>query len=276
MTILGTASSAIDGDVSSMRLFDMHCHVDFAPNAASLAAGLDELGVSAFSATVTPEGYERAVQELAACGNVRVALGLHPWGVAEGESDGANRALERFEHLVGSTRFVGEIGLDFGARHGASREAQERAFDRVVSACANLGGKVLTLHAVRAAGAVLDALERHRATEGSACVFHWFSGSSDDLQRAIRLGCFFSVGPRMLATKRGRAYAQAVPRERLLLETDEPSAPGAALEAGAWRGLLERALVDLAGLRDESAADLGMRIAATSALLLEDDSRLEG
>ena len=80
----------------------------------------------------------------------------------------------------------------------------------------------------------------------------------------------------MLATKRGRAYAQAVPRERLLLETDEPSAPGASLEAGAWRGLLERALVDLAGLRDESAADLGMRIAATSALLLEDDSRLEG
>lgn len=259
-----------------MRLFDMHCHVDFAPNAASLAAGLNELGVSAFSATVTPEGYERAVQELAACGNVRVALGLHPWWVAEGESDGANRALERFEHLVGLTRFVGEIGLDFGARHVASREAQERAFDRVVSACANLGGKVLTLHAVRAAGAVLDALERHRATEDSACVFHWFSGSSDDLQRAIRLGCFFSVGPRMLATKRGRAYAQAVPRERLLLETDEPSAPGASLEAGAWRGLLERALVDLADLRDESAADLGMRIAATSALLLKGDSRLEG
>ena len=31
---------------------------------------------------------------------------------------------------------------------------------------------------------------------------------------------FFSVGPHMLASKRGRAYAQAIPRDRLLLETD--------------------------------------------------------
>lgn len=269
MTALEAAPSAIDGDVSSMRLFDVHCHVDFAPDAASLAAGLDALGVSAFSATVTPEGYERAVQELAGCGNVRVALGLHPWWVAGSEAGGTGQALERFEHLVGSTRFVGEIGLDFGARHVASREAQERAFDRMVSASVASGGKVLTLHAVRAADAVLDALERYRATEGGACVLHWFSGSSDDLQRAIRLGCFFSVGPRMLATKRGRAYAQAVPRERLVLETDEPSAPGASLEAGAWRGLLERALVDLAGLRGEQVAELGMQMGATSALLLE-------
>ena len=268
MTILGTASSVVDGDVSSMRLFDLHCHVDFAPNAASLAVGLDELGVSALSATVTPEGYERAVQELAACGNVRVGLGLHPWWGAGSETGDGGEALESFERLVGSARFIGEIGLDFGARHVASRDAQERAFDRVVSACVKRGDKVLTLHAVRAAGAVLDALERHRATEGNACVFHWFSGSSGDLQRAIRLGCFFSVGPRMLATKRGRAYARGLPRERLLLETDEPSSPGASLEAGVWRGLLERTLADLAGLRDESAADLGMRIAATSASLL--------
>ena len=137
------------------------------------------------------------------------------------------------------------------------------AFERVARACAS-GGKVLSIHAVKAAGEALDVLERAGALAGNACIFHWFSGTSDELQRAVRAGCFFSINPRMLASKRGRAYAQAVPAERLLLETDAPSQPGERYDAPAEAARLAAMLEALADLRRTPRDDLAARIARTS------------
>jgi TatD DNase family protein len=53
---------------------------------------------------------------------------------------------------------------------------------------------------------------------------HWFSGSVRDLDRAIKLGCWFSVGPAMLTGEKGRALAARMPRERVLTESDGPFA----------------------------------------------------
>lgn len=248
---------------SESRRYDLHCHLDFAGDPRALATGLNDRGIDCLSVTVTPEGFERARTELSGCANVRVGLGLHPWWV-EGDSCGAER-IERFESLLGAARFVGEVGLDFGARHEASRAAQVAAFERIASGCATQGNKVLSLHAVRAAGVVLDVLEHHDVPSDNACIFHWFSGTSDELQRAIKLGCFFSVGERMLATGRGRAYAQAIPLNRLLLETDLPPEAGSVDACAKMDVSLREALSALETVRGEGAAE---RIAGTSASLL--------
>ena len=55
-------------------------------------------------------------------------------------------------------------------------------------------------------------------------VMHWFSGSARDLDRAIALGCWFSVGPAMLNGEKGRALTERMPRERVLTESDGPFA----------------------------------------------------
>jgi TatD DNase family protein len=55
-------------------------------------------------------------------------------------------------------------------------------------------------------------------------VLHWFSGSLRDLDRGIRLGCWFSVGPAMLAAEKGRVLAARMPRDRVLTESDGPFA----------------------------------------------------
>lgn len=52
------------------------------------------------------------------------------------------------------------------------------------------------------------------------------------------MGCWFSVGERMLATKRGRAYVQSIPSDRLLLETDAPPVGGGINEVAATLELL--------------------------------------
>ena len=68
----------------------------------------------------------------------------------------------------------------------------------------------------------------------------------------------------MLASKRGRAYAQAVPAERLLLETDAPSQPGERYDAPAEAARLAAMLEALADLRRTPRDDLAARIARTS------------
>ena len=174
--------------------------------------------------------------------------------------------------LVARNRFIGEVGLDLSPRRADTREAQLDALACVAHACARTGRKVLSVHAVRAVDQVLDVLEHASVfggLTGNACIIHWFSGTSDQLTRARRVGCYFSVNPRMLDSKRGRAYAQAIPADRLLLETDEPASEGAPWSAARVRGSLEETLTQLAALRGDDPAQLREQIAQTSRTLLQ-------
>ena len=234
-----TLAREIFGD--SFALADMHCHLDFSSDMAALARLAQAHSAAAFSNTVTPEGYLAASKALAGFPNVRTGIGLHPWWVADGRC-GAEQ-VELACELARTSQFVGEVGLDFAPRREGTFETQLDAFERIVETCCVQGDKVISIHAVRSATAVLDVLERHGATCDNACILHWFSGSSQELARARKLGCHFSINPAMLTTKRGRAYVRQIPPERLLLETDLPEEGEDAAQAGpAWIAQLEHAV----------------------------------
>lgn len=255
--------------MGELAYFDMHCHLGFCEDATQAARALAAAGVGAFSNTVTPAEFAEQRVALAGAGNVRTGAGLHPWWI--GEYDVAAN-WDRLYGLVARNRFVGEVGLDSSPRHADTRKAQLDALACVAHACARTGDKVLSVHAVRAVDDVLDVLERADALTvdaGNACIIHWFSGTSDQLTRARRTGCYFSVNPRMLQSKRGRAYLQAIPVDRLLLETDEPASAGAPWDATRVRELLEETLTQLAVLRGDDPAQLREQIAQTSRTLLQ-------
>lgn len=201
-------------------MFDAHVHLDFMANGEEVAAAAQAAGVQLFAGTVTPAGFAAARERFAGFGNVHLGLGLHPWWVESADDAGP------FLALLPETRFVNEVGLDFGKRHGVTRDAQVAVFTRIAEACAQAGGKVLSIHSVHAAREALDTLEAAGALETCTCVFHWFTGPSDQLKRAIGAGCLFSVGSRMLATGKGREYAKAIPVAQLLVETDAPPEQG--------------------------------------------------
>lgn len=249
-----------------LRLFDMHCHLDFGEDPQALAADLQRIGIGCLSATVTPDAYLGAANVLAPYDNVRVGLGLHPWWVAEGA---ASRSMtDAFCQLVGEVHVVAEVGLDFGSQHVGMHEAQLAAFEQIARACAEDGGHVLSVHAVKSADIVLDILTETGALSANECIFHWFSGTSDELVRAARAGSYFSANPHMLETKRGRAYAQAIPADRLLLETDEPASPGAPFDALSVERTLKHMISQLASLRRCAYDELEETIARTSETLL--------
>ena len=149
---------------------------------------------------------------------------------------------------------VGEVGLDFSRAHASTRAAQLCAFDRIVAACAAQprAGRVVSIHAVHAATEALDILERHGLPAHATCIFHWFSGSGEDLNRLRALGCLVSVNECMLATRRGRAYARQLPEDALLLETDAPAWLDAPCSAAELEASLAHTLSLLAEIRGAS------------------------
>ena len=293
--------------------FDMHCHLGFVPSPGVTAKDGAAAGIGAFSCTVEPAEYEQLQLILASAPNVALGLGAHPWWIADGRV--GETELARFCELARTTRFIGEIGLDFAGPRDTeeSRALQTAAFARILAACnqpiaplaaTNLEGaaatgaqgitgttitsteaaqsdqgaptrstaetaqKLVSVHAVNAAVTALDLLERAGTFALHRVIFHWFSGTSDDLHRAVELGCFFSVGPRMLASRRGREYARQIPLGQLLLETDMPARAGDELPAEVWRAELGNALSGIAQLKGINREALTHELAETSSTLL--------
>lgn len=255
------------------RLVDMHCHLDRMANCLDVAEGASKRGVGIFCMTVTPCDALHAKETFARCTNVRVGVGLHPWWVDDGaQASGgdSDQAVEYAATMAAQSDYIGEIGLDFSSAHVHSAAAQLAAFERIVRSCAEhpRRGRVISLHAVRSANTALDALERYDLPCQTACIFHWFSGTSDDLARLRNLGCYISVNERMLATRRGREYARQMPADRLLLETDAPEQLDTARTAAQIEASLARTLCELALIRGADECKLGSLIAHTSSRLL--------
>ncbi|MCG2665735.1 Qat anti-phage system TatD family nuclease QatD [Bradyrhizobium sp. GCM10023182] len=200
-----------------MRLVDFHCHLDLYPDFEALVAESDRLGIFTLAVTTTPKAWARNNKLASSTKYVRAALGLHPQLVAE-----RWREIDLWERLLAETRYVGEVGLDAGPRFYASMDRQIEVFRRILRSCAQAGGKILSIHSVRAAPKVLDLIEEEIPEGRAKFVFHWFTGSAADARRAADLGCYFSINSQMLATDRGRALVTSLPIDRLLTETDGP------------------------------------------------------
>lgn len=254
------------------RLFDAHCHLAWEKDPAAVAADCARRGAALACCTVTPREFLDARESLASVPNVLLGVGVHPWWVADGRADTADVDLAC--ELAREAALVGEVGLDFSPARSdtAGNEAQFTALTRICNAAAAQAGgapKVVSLHAVRSAGAVLDVLEGTGAAHGCRCVMHWFSGTSDELGRAVGMGCLFSVGERMLATRRGREYARQLPKERLLLETDLPDAGGQGVGTEGLLSSLDRGLTALAQVRGTDKDELACTLAANARDLLD-------
>lgn len=198
-------------------LIDTHFHLDLMDNMQTLIREFRNADVGVIAVGTTPKAYEREKQFCSGVDNIRVGLGLHPQLIAERESE-----IDLFLKLVIDGRYIGEIGLDFNSAYIASKEQQLSCFRRIAKACADEGNKVLSIHSVKAAGAVIDELEKAGTFRNNICIFHWFTGTVAERRRAIDAGAWFSVNPRMLKTKSGQETIKAIPADRLLLETDAP------------------------------------------------------
>lgn len=196
-------------------MIDFHAHLDLYPDPAGAVELCRQNGTYVLSVTTTPSAWLGTKRLAVGAPRIRTALGLHPQIAHQ-----RKRELSLFDTLLSNSAYVGEIGLEGGKDWKPYFSDQIAVFDHILKSCEQAGGKVMSIHSRQAATDVLNMLEAH--PRSGTPILHWFTGSQKELTRAIDLGCWFSVGPAMLKSAKGKTLAASMPRERVLTETDGP------------------------------------------------------
>jgi TatD DNase family protein len=208
-----------------MQLVDTHVHINFDRFQTDLddvvarwrAAGLVRLVHSC----VEPAEFAQ-IQSLAdRFPELRFAVGLHPLDVDQWTPELGDRIAEL---AASDDRVVaiGETGLDLFKSDRL--ELQKEAFWAQLSIARQLGRPVI-VHCRDAADEAWRLLVQFQAQEGPVQgVMHCWGGSPEEAQRFVELGFYISFSGTVTFKKAEQiqSSAQAVPLDRLLIETDCP------------------------------------------------------
>ena len=198
----------------NLDYIDTHCHIDLyqSPNEILKKAHQSKIGVIAV--TNIPSVFSHMMAFTDNQEYAYPALGLHPELVAERGSE-----IELMWRLFDKTRFIGEVGLDYTTPHQTVRSHQRRVLGNILEKCSDAGDKILTIHSRRAAGDVVNAIGENFA---STVILHWYTGTQKILEQAIANGYYFSINLAMVHSKKGKEIICAVPKDKILTETDGP------------------------------------------------------
>ena len=145
--------------------------------------------------------------------NVFCAFGLYPENLTM-------KKFNEFSKFVFNHRkrlfAIGEIGMDF--MHGKNPELQEKIFRKQLEMARKYKVPAI-IHTRKAEKEVLDILSDY---QGVKLVLHCFSGNFKLVERAIGLGCYFSVPTSIVRLEHFQKLIMKVPREKILTETDAP------------------------------------------------------
>ena len=205
-------------------LVDSHCHLDF----ADFDAERDRIVKSAHDASVgcmvtvctRVKQFDRILAIAETYGRVYCSVGTHPHNAHE-ESDisaGELIRLSRHRKVVA----IGEAGLDY-RYDNAPQEAQATGL-RTHIAAARETELPLVIHSRDADDDMAAILTEETGKGAFPFVLHCFSSGRGLAETGIELGGYVSFSGIVTFRKSEdlRQMARALPRDRLLIETDAP------------------------------------------------------
>lgn len=198
-------------------MIDFHCHLDLYKNALDILPEVAARNIFVLVVTTSPRAWQATSKIFAGYQNIKVALGLHPEIIEKKKTE-----FDLLISLISKAEFIGEIGIDGSRKYFSTFELQKSLLKEIFQECQRQGGRVLSLHSRSAVSQILDLIEKY--PDAGIPVLHWFTGTPTELKRAIDLGCWFSVGPSMISTAKGKNLVSLMPRDRILPETDGPFA----------------------------------------------------
>ena len=198
-------------------LIDTHFHLDLMDNMQLLIKQFYDENIGIIAVGTTPLAYRQELKFVSNTNAIRVGLGFHPQLVEQ-----RHQEIDLFLQLSREAKVIGEVGLDFNKVYEDSKTTQLICFQKIARQCAIEGEKVLSIHSVKSAKAVIEVLQETGAFDNCKCIFHWFTGSTSERKLAIDNGAYFSINPKMLRTKAGQDVIRNIPADRILLETDAP------------------------------------------------------
>ena len=193
------------------HLFDTHFHLDLQKNRSSSIREIEEKQIYTIAVTNLPDLYRKEIGEIASK-YIRFALGFHPELICKYKSQ-----IPLMWDMLPEARYIGEVGLDYTEKEGLKE--QTMFFSELIERCRYDSNKIMTIHSRRAVGKVLGILGDNYRFKA---ILHWFTGSKDELKKAIEFGCYFSINGAMMKSKRFIDILPLIPSNKMLLETDSP------------------------------------------------------
>ena len=222
-----------------MRWFDAHNHLQdsrLGNDPLGWVSAAAAAGIAGMVVNGTCEGDWPEVRRLAdLCPSVIPAFGLHPWRVSARTPRWRDALIESLDQTPRAG--LGEAGLDrwildqsrercielgTGPQGPAPLKEQLQVLDQQL-ALASERGLSVTLHCLKAWGPLMDCLRR-RPRLPRGFLLHSYGGSVELVPELIRLGAHFSISGHSLHPRKvsHAAVFRAIPRGRLLIETDAP------------------------------------------------------
>ena len=212
-------------------LFDSHAHY-FDSRFEGQAEGLlsDEVFAKGIAGVVNvatnPQNALRCIEQARQYPNMWCAVGIHPED-CQNDVDDLEKALSEIRDLLDTEEkrrknkivALGEIGLDYHWQP-VDKERQAACFEAQMRMARELSVPVI-VHDREAHGDCFETVLRYPEVTG---VFHSFSGSAELARELTKRGWYVSFSG-VLTFKNARKVreaAAAVPRERILIETDAP------------------------------------------------------
>ena len=203
-------------------LFDTHAHYDSRQFDADRDQVLSALPGQGVGLVVNPgcdlDSSRQAIGIAERYPFVYAAVGVHPEDCAGWQDTDVDelRSLAAHPKVVA----IGEIGLDYYWKENPPREFQQRVFRAQLALAWELDLPVI-VHDREAHGDCLSIIREFPQVRG---VFHCFSGSAEMARELVGLGWMISFTGVLTYKNARRALeaAQAVPMDRLMIETDSP------------------------------------------------------
>lgn len=206
--------------MNDLELFDTHFHLSREDSVSDLTRAALAGGVTRLIAVAgNLEDSERLPGIVAARKGMYCTAGVHPHEAERFAGDIAPfRRLLKLPPAVA----VGEIGLDYYYQH-ADPKVQREVFSTFLSLSRELSMPAV-IHCRDAYDDCLAALKDHCAHSNSQFEIHSYTGTPAWAEKILALGGYFSFNG--IVTFRNavnvRAALEAIPLDRILLETDSP------------------------------------------------------
>lgn len=204
-----------------MGIFDTHAHYmrsDFGEELDTLLADLPSKNVECVLAIGCDLESSREEIVLAERFDyIFAAAGIHPEyadNLPENWESELRELLKRDKVVA-----LGEIGLDYHYEDGAPKDVQRAVFVKQLEIARELELPVV-IHSRDAMGETLEIMREYKPRG----VMHCFSGSAESAREVVALGMYvgFTGVLTFKNSKKAWAACEAVPLDRLLLETDCP------------------------------------------------------
>ena len=194
-------------------LIDSHVHLaNFKQNEEILKKLVDTRQYT-LCVSNSPEEYVSLVKRKYQNKYVKLALGFHP----------QCSTMMKFNSLlfmknIFTTKYIGEVGLDFSKQYVEKKIEQKKIFEFICDV-ASRNNKLLSVHCVQAEEDLFKIMAK---TNINHAIIHWYSGKIEDAFSFINQGYYFSINIKMIKTNKFNKLIRVIPQNRILVESDAP------------------------------------------------------